>query len=160
MASSSWRQLSPALMITGLSDHPGTSPYGLEVLTRSTLSSHFSPNPPALRFHGEGTWGDGDGDCCAAPRGGVLAEPTPADAGRRGDPGGNAGVGCAVTSRASAGAAQHVWRLMVAAISVNPTSDGVRWWGGDLMPLTPPALPTPPFAGGGGGFSTKSVTRT
>ena len=36
---------------------------------------------------------------------------------------------------------EHVWRLMVAAISVNPTSEGVRWWGGDLMPSTPPALP-------------------
>mmetsp|Transcript_21500 Transcript_21500/g.53187 ORF Transcript_21500/g.53187 Transcript_21500/m.53187 type:complete len:344 (-) Transcript_21500:74-1105(-) len=152
MASSSWRQLSPALMITGLSDQPGTSPYGLEVLTRSTLSSHFSPRPPALRFHGDGTCAGGC--CCAAPRGGVVAVPTPAEAGRRGEPGGNVRVGCAVTSRASAGVAQ-VWRLMVAAISVSPTSEGVRWWGGDLIPL----IPARPFFAAGG-FSTKSVTRT
>jgi hypothetical protein len=39
----------PALMITGLSAHPGRFPYGDEVRTRSTLSSHFSPSPPALR---------------------------------------------------------------------------------------------------------------
>ena len=44
-------------MMTGLSDHPGRVPYGLEDRTLSTLSHHFSPRPPALRFHGDGICG-------------------------------------------------------------------------------------------------------
>ena len=52
-----------------------------------------------------------------------------------------------VASRASAGDAHPVWRFIMEAISVRPTSDGVLWCGGDRTRL---------FAG----FSTKSVTRT
>ena len=120
--------------MTGLSDHPGRSPYGLDALTRSTLSTQFSPRPPALRFHGDGTR-----DCGAAP-GILLAEPrTKRRRSRRGRG--------EVASRASAGDAQLVWRFIMEAISVRPTSDGVLWCGGDRTRL---------FAG----FSTKSVTRT
>mmetsp|Transcript_6745 Transcript_6745/g.25457 ORF Transcript_6745/g.25457 Transcript_6745/m.25457 type:complete len:206 (+) Transcript_6745:481-1098(+) len=93
-ARSSWRQLSPALMITGFNAHPGRFPYGEAARTRSTLSSHFSPKPPALRFQGEGTW-----DAATAAR----EDAPPALRGRNGDP----GAGAEVASLASAAGA-HV----------------------------------------------------
>mmetsp|Transcript_4786 Transcript_4786/g.19139 ORF Transcript_4786/g.19139 Transcript_4786/m.19139 type:complete len:638 (+) Transcript_4786:883-2796(+) len=126
-------------MITGFSAHPGKFPYGLDARTRSTLSSHRSPSPPALRFQGEGT---------------ALFEPEPpALRGRRGDVG--AATGGAVASRASAGGAHELrppGRLTRVAISARPTSEGVRW--------CPPSLGCPGAPFEGAGFSTNSVTRT
>mmetsp|Transcript_4090 Transcript_4090/g.16749 ORF Transcript_4090/g.16749 Transcript_4090/m.16749 type:complete len:216 (-) Transcript_4090:950-1597(-) len=139
MARSSCRQLSPALMMTGLSDHPGRVPYGLEDRTLSTLSHHFSPRPPALRFHGDGICG-GVGD----PGSSGAGFDASADRGRVGVSAG----GAAVASKASSGAWISWW--MASAISSSPTSEGLRRCvgtrGGPLLP--------------GAGFSTKRVTRT
>jgi hypothetical protein len=132
-------------MITGFNAHPGRFPYGEAARTRSTLSSHFSPKPPALRFQGEGTW-----DAATAAR--EVAPP--ALRGRNGDP----GAGAEVASLASAAGA-HVAlapppaSLIEDAISASPTSDGHRW--------CPPSPPDRGLLGrdGAAGFSTNKVTR-